>query len=101
MRYAVDLRAATACALLTFGSARAGEESIRLVDGEARNLTATSCVTCHSLDYIQMNAPLMNRAAWQKSVHKMIDKFGAPIAGEDAARIVDYLSEHYSAADSP
>jgi len=96
-----SLRAATACALLISGSARAGEESIRLVDGEARDLTATSCVTCHSLDYIRMNAPLMNRATWQKSVHKMIDKFGAPIAPEDVARIIDYLSEHYSAADSP
>jgi hypothetical protein len=101
MSRGMSLRAAMACALSISGSARAGEESIRLVDGEARDLTATSCVTCHSLDYIQINAPLMNRATWQKSVHKMIEKFGAPIAGEDAARIVDYLSEHYSASDSP
>ena len=95
----VQVSTAAVCALLSF-AAGAGEESIRLVDGAARDLTSTSCVTCHSLDYIQMNAPIMNRAAWQKSVRKMIDKFGAPIGEAEAARIVDYLSEHYSGADS-
>ena len=87
-------------ACLALGSARAGEESIHLTDGAARDVTVVSCVTCHSLDYIQMNALSMNRASWQKSVRKMIDKFGAPIGEADAARIVDYLSEHYSAPDS-
>jgi hypothetical protein len=43
-----------------------------------------------------MNAPVMSRASWEKTVHKMIDKFGAPIRPEDVDQIVAYLSEHYS-----
>ena len=89
------------CALCASASLRAGEESIHLADGEGRDLTAASCVTCHSLDYLPMNAPAMNRAAWQKTVRKMIDKFGAPIREEDVARILDYLAEHYSAPAGP
>ena len=83
-------------ALLACGRVMAGEDGIRLVEGEGHDLTATSCATCHSLDYIPMNAPVMNRASWEKSVHKMIDKFGAPIRPEDIDQIVAYLSEHYS-----
>jgi hypothetical protein len=43
-----------------------------------------------------MNAPVMNRSGWDKSVHKMIDKFGAPIRPEDVNTIVGYLTDHYS-----
>lgn len=90
-----------AALLLASAFVQAGEEQIRLADGPGRDSTATHCVTCHSLDYIQMNAPLMSRATWQKSVRKMIDKFGAPIDEADAAQILDYLSEHYAAPASP
>ena len=83
-------------ALLACGRLLAGEESIHLLEGAGQDLTATSCATCHSLDYIPMNAPVMNRASWEKTVHKMIDKFGAPIRPEDVDQIVAYLSEHYS-----
>jgi cytochrome c5 len=91
------LRAALgACAALACGHATAGEESLRLIDGPGRDLTAITCVTCHSLDYIPMNAPVMSRASWEKSIHKMIDKFGAPIRPEDVEQILDYLAAHYS-----
>jgi cytochrome c5 len=83
-------------ALLACGRVLAAEESIHLVEGEGHDLTATTCATCHSLDYIAMNAPVMNRASWEKSVRKMIDKFGAPIKPADVDQIVAYLSEHYS-----
>jgi sulfite dehydrogenase (cytochrome) subunit B len=76
--------------------ATAGEETIQLVDGPGRDITSTSCVTCHSLDYIQMNAPLMDRAAWEKTLRKMIDRFGAPIDEAAARDILAYLSMHYS-----
>ena len=85
-----------ACVLLACTGARAGEESIHLIDAPGSDLTATSCVTCHSLDYIPMNAPLMSRASWEKTVHKMIDKFGAPIRPEDVDQILAYLTAHYS-----
>jgi sulfite dehydrogenase (cytochrome) subunit B len=80
------------------GQAIAGEEKIRLAPDAARDVTAARCVTCHSLDYIPMNRPVMNRASWEKTVRKMIDAFGAPITDDEAARIVDYLGRHYSSS---
>jgi mono/diheme cytochrome c family protein len=85
-----------ACIAATCAPAFADEGSVQLVDGPGRELTAGVCVTCHSLDYIPMNAPVMNRGSWDKSVHKMIDKFGAPIRPEDVSAIVAYLTAHYS-----
>lgn len=72
------------------------ESSIQLVDGPGRVVTMARCPICHSLDYIPMNAPVMDRATWQKTVQKMRERFGAPITDEEAAQILDYLSEHYS-----
>ena len=76
----------------------AGEETIALADAPGREATAASCAICHSLDYLPMNAPVMSRAAWDKSIHKMVDKFGAPISAENMQVILDYLALHYSAA---
>lgn len=77
-------------------AALAGEESITLRAGEGRDLITTRCVICHSLDYVQMNAPVMTRARWETSVKKMIEKFGAPISHDESAQIVDYLSKNYA-----
>jgi hypothetical protein len=43
-----------------------------------------------------MNAPVMSRGMWEKTIHKMIDKFGAPIRPEDVEQILAYLTAHYS-----
>jgi hypothetical protein len=83
-------------ALLLAGLAvAAGEESIKLRDAPDRDLVAARCSVCHSVDYVQMNAPVFDRAGWQKSVRKMIDTFGAPINEDDAKRIVEYLANNY------
>jgi sulfite dehydrogenase (cytochrome) subunit B len=76
-------------------AAAAGEESIELQDAPGRDLVVARCSVCHSVDYVQMNAPVLDRAGWQKSVRKMIDQFGAPIGADDANRIVEYLATHY------
>jgi cytochrome c5 len=89
-----------ACALVAT-AAHAGEESIRLEEGTGRDVTVARCSVCHSLDYISMVAPVMNRATWEKSVRKMIDTFRAPIDEQDAAHIIDYLAAQYSAAAGP
>ena len=81
---------------LLAGLAQAGEETIRLKDAPGRELTAARCTVCHSLDYIPMNAVVMDRAGWGKIIHKMIDRFGAPISEEEAKRIQEYLARHYS-----
>ena len=83
------------CAMLPAGVALAGEESIKLHYAPDRDLVVARCSTCHSLDYVQMNAPVFDRAGWQKSVRKMIDAFGAPITEDDARRIVEYLGNNY------
>ena len=87
--------ALTVCAFSASPS-HAGEENIRLKEGAGRDVTTARCAVCHSLDYITMVAPVMNRAAWEKSVRKMIDVFGAPMGEQDARLIVEYLGQNYS-----
>lgn len=72
------------------------QELTQLKDGPARDLTVGRCMICHSLEYIPSNAPAMNRAAWQKTVQKMRDRFGAPITDAEAQRILEYLDAYYS-----
>ena len=74
------------------------ESSIVLADSPDREFTVARCAICHSLDYIPMNQPVMDRARWQATVRKMIDRFGAPLDEQSAARIVDYLSQNYVAS---
>jgi mono/diheme cytochrome c family protein len=74
----------------------ADEDSIHLRDGSGRDLTAGRCAICHSLDYIEGNAPVQDRAGWQKTIQKMRDKFGAPITDEEARQILDYLAGSYA-----
>jgi cytochrome c5 len=74
----------------------AAAEVTALREGPGRDLTVGRCLICHSAEYIPSNAPAMNRAAWQKSIQKMKDKFGAPITDEEAQQILDYLDANYS-----
>jgi len=74
----------------------AAAELAQLEDGPGRDLTFGRCVICHDLAYIPSNAPAMNRAAWQKTIQKMRERFGAPITDQEAQQILDYLDKHYS-----
>jgi mono/diheme cytochrome c family protein len=76
-------------------SAYAQEPQIALREGAGRDKVMAYCGACHSLDYIQMNAPFPDRKLWEAEVNKMISAFGAPIAKEDVTPIVDYLTQHY------
>lgn len=96
---------ATAFAGVTVGDApRAASETLRaatpevteLHEGPGRDLTVGLCMICHSIDYIPASAPAMNRSAWQKTIQKMRERFGAPITDEQANMILDYLSASYS-----
>jgi sulfite dehydrogenase (cytochrome) subunit B len=82
-------------AALCAAAAPAGEEATQLREAPGRDVVAARCVACHSLDYIEMNAPALDRAGWDRSVRKMIDQFGAPVSSEDAQRIVAYLADNY------
>ena len=76
-------------------TAFAQEKPVALKDGTGRAVTEGICSGCHSLDYIRINAPFMNRQTWTASVNKMVQMFGAPIAANDQATIIDYLSTNY------
>ncbi|MGQ0578797.1 MAG: cytochrome c [Betaproteobacteria bacterium] len=87
----------TIIVLLLFAAtpALAQESQMRLRDGSGRQLVESNCIMCHSLDYIQMNSPFLDRKGWEASVNKMIKVMGAPIAETDAQNIVDYLAGQY------
>ena len=76
-------------------TAGADETQLRLKDAPEAVLVRASCSGCHSLDYIHMNSPFMNRAGWEVEVRKMIKVLGAPVRDEDAAAIVGYLTRNY------
>jgi mono/diheme cytochrome c family protein len=83
-------------ALLASGAtAHATEDDVRLRDAPGRALVEAHCVACHSLDYIAMNRPILDRKGWEASVAKMVKVMGAPIAPADATAIVDYLATQY------
>jgi cytochrome c5 len=93
------MAAALAVAALSAAAPRitpAADEPMTLADGPGRDLTIGRCIICHSIEYIPSNAPAMNRAAWQKTIQKMKERFGAPITDEESKEILDYLDGHYS-----
>lgn len=82
-------------ALLVTSSTMAQEPEVALKDGPGKALVAANCASCHSLDYIPMNWPILDRAGWEKSLKKMVDVMGAPIAQQDLPKILDYLAQAY------
>jgi len=71
------------------------ETEIVLAEDEGRMKTQAACSMCHSLDYIVMNSPFLDRAGWEKTVRKMVHVMGAPLTPQDEMTIVDYLARHY------
>lgn len=89
------MRTIIALSLIAAVPVLAQESPLRLRDGPGRQLLEANCVMCHSLDYIPMNSPFLDRKGWEASVNKMIKVMGAPIAEPDAQSIVDYLAGQY------
>ena len=75
--------------------AAAQEEKIKLKDGPGRETVEVNCSVCHSLDYIPMNSPFLDRPKWDATVKKMTGPFGAPIDEKDIPQILDYLAKNY------
>lgn len=78
------------------GVAVADENAIVLKNGQGKELVSSQCAMCHSLDYITMNADVLDRAGWEKTVGKMMTIMNAPINDTDKKIIVDYLVKNYS-----
>jgi sulfite dehydrogenase (cytochrome) subunit B len=97
MRHRCITGAAVAVAVMLAAPVLAADEgNVQLKEGPGKDLTSGRCAICHSLEYIPSNAPAMDRAAWQKTVQKMRERFGAPISDEEARSILDYLSATYA-----
>lgn len=80
---------------LLAGAAGAAEETVHLKESAGRETVEANCSMCHSLDYIPMNSPFLDRKGWEGSVTKMIKIMGAPIREEDVPVIVEYLNKNY------
>ncbi len=81
--------------LLLPAAALGQEERVQLKEGPGRDLVVASCSGCHSLDYIPMNSPFLDRKGWEKEVDKMMKAFGAAIEQKNTPPIVDYLTRSY------
>ena len=84
------------CIPIVCGVSAAAERAIALKEGPGAQQVIASCNSCHSLDYIPMNSPFLDRAGWEAEVTKMVKAYGAPISSEDAKAIGDYLATHYA-----
>jgi cytochrome c5 len=90
------MRAIIVVGLLAVASAaRADEKQFKLKDGPGADVVKANCTMCHSLDYIQMNSPFLDRKGWEASVTKMVKAFDAKVKPEDVPKIVDYLVKNY------
>jgi mono/diheme cytochrome c family protein len=76
-------------------AARADETALKLADGPELAIVRANCSVCHSLDYVQMNAPFLKKAGWEAEVRKMVKVMGAPVSDDDAAKILAYLTRSY------
>jgi cytochrome c5 len=94
------LRLALLAAALAAAGALADEGAVKLKDGKGKDLVESSCIMCHSLDYIQMNSPFLDRKGWETTITKMMKVMGAPIAEQDVPAIADYLAETYGKRDA-
>jgi cytochrome c553 len=60
-------------------------------NGPGSDAINNNCLACHSADMV-LNQPALSKQAWAAEVSKMINNYKAPVAPEDVATIVDYLT---------
>jgi mono/diheme cytochrome c family protein len=88
--------------MLSAAAAQAADESqIRLKEAPGADLVRSNCATCHSLDYIPMNSPFLDRKGWEGEVNKMVNAMHAPIDQKNIPAIVDYLEKNYGVPAAP
>jgi len=58
------------------------------------SLANAQCLTCHSVEYVQMQPPLSLKA-WTAEVTKMQQKYGAPVPTNLIPEISHYLAANY------
>lgn len=65
-------------------------EDVSFPEGAGKAEFVAYCGICHSLRYITTQ-PSFPRKTWEAEIHKMIEKYGAPIDSINSGKIVDYL----------
>ena len=65
-------------------------EVVNFPEGAGKNEFMSYCAMCHSLRYISMQ-PDFPAKIWDDEVHKMVDKYKAPIDSVTSKKIVAYL----------
>jgi hypothetical protein len=63
----------------------------RMFPGPGADAINKNCLACHSAGMV-LNQPALSKSAWTAEVNKMINAYKAPVASEDVAAIVDYLT---------
>jgi hypothetical protein len=63
----------------------------RMFPGEGSAAINNNCLACHSAGMV-LNQPPLSKAVWAAEVNKMIRVYKAPVAEEDIAAIIDYLT---------
>src|SRR3989449_299168 len=66
-------------------------DSERMFVGPGSDAMNNNCLACHSAGMV-LNQPALSKQAWATEVNKMINNYKAPVAPEDVATIVDYLT---------
>jgi hypothetical protein len=72
------------------GSAQA-QENVTLKAGPGRGVVESYCNACHSLDYLTMNAPFLDRQGWETEVNKMA-RYLARQSGQPILRSLSTIS---------
>jgi cytochrome c5 len=78
------------CTFLLFASPQgvsAGEEK------KAKKLFESKCSICHSIE--RPKSKKKTKAEWKSTVMRMKNVNMAPITGEEATTIIDYLAEYH------
>lgn len=65
-------------------------EDTQFPEGAGKAEFVSYCGICHSLRYVTVQ-PDFPRKTWEAEVHKMVEKYGAPIDSVNGQKIVDYL----------
>jgi cytochrome c5 len=66
---------------------------VTLADGQGKEVIEGTCALCHGLDRVVDTKRTKDQ--WQTIVNRMIF-FGAPVSGDQAATVVNYLASNYS-----
>ncbi|MBV9439906.1 MAG: cytochrome c [Candidatus Eremiobacteraeota bacterium] len=71
-----------------------GDAGMTFKPGAGLAAVQANCLTCHSSAYVSTQ-PVLSKAQWTAEVNKMRAVYAAPIADDQVAPIVDYLTAQY------